>query len=110
MNATYEYEDDVLVQIEIRNHYTNLEGSNIRCSMIYTDEGWIEFTGTGYRAFVGSSREPEYELSCNDVHETEEINGWQEFIDTVRNRDIDKFRNNIIEGHKSAVLPHLANI
>jgi predicted dehydrogenase len=110
MNATYEYEDDVLVQIEIRNHYTNLEGSNIRCSMIYTDEGWVEFTGTGYRAFVGRSREPEYELSSSDVDETEEINGWQELIDTVRNREIDQFRNNIIEGHKSAVLPHLANI
>jgi hypothetical protein len=52
LNAIYEYEDDVLVQIEIRNHYTNLEGSNIRCSMIYTDEGWVEFTGIGYRAFV----------------------------------------------------------
>ena len=34
MNVMYEYEDDILVQIEIRNHYTNLEGSNIRCSMI----------------------------------------------------------------------------
>jgi len=109
MTAVFEYEDDTIIQAEVRNLYTNMEGSSPRLSMIYTDEGWMEFTGGGYRVFQGRSTEPVITFTGSDVSDEEEINGWQEFIDTVRNRRIDQFRNNIIEGHKSAVLPHLAN-
>lgn len=110
MTVSYEYEDGVIIQAEVRNLYTNMEGSSPRLSMIYTDEGWMEFTGGGYRAFVGRSSDPEFSLSGSDIPDGEEINGWQEFIDCVRNRRIQEFRNNIIEGHMSAALPHLANI
>lgn len=112
MTTAYEYEDGTVLQAEVRSLYTNMESASgsPRATTIYTDEGWMEITGGGYRAYVGRADEPEFSLSSNDISEEEQINGWQEFIDTVRNRRIAEFRNNIIEGHRSAVLPHLANI
>lgn len=110
MTNVFEYDDGIILKAEVRSLPTNLEGSSPRHTNIYTDEGWMEITGAGYKAYVGREDEPEFTLSASDIPDEERINGWQEFIDTVRNRNISEFRNNIIEGHRSATIPHLANI
>ncbi|WP_170864251.1 Gfo/Idh/MocA family oxidoreductase [Fodinibius roseus] len=110
LTTHYEYEDGMLLQSEVRSLYTNYEGGSPRTTIIYTDEGWMEINGGGYRAYVGREEKPAFSLSADDVPEDETINGWQEFIDCIRYRNIDSFRNNIIEGHRSAALCHLANI
>lgn len=110
LTSVFEYDDGMILQAEVRSLPTNMEGSSPRHTNIYTEEGWMEITGNGYKAFVGRDREPKFALTGSDVPKEETINGWQEFINCVRNRNISEFRNNIIEGHRSAVLPHLANI
>lgn len=110
LSSVFEYDDGIILQSEVRSLPTNFEGSSPRHTNIYTDEGWMEISGNGYRAFVGRENEPAFTLSGSDISEEDNINGWQEFIDCVRNRQINEFRNNIIEGHLSAAIPHLANI
>lgn len=110
MTNVFEYDDGVILQAEVRSLYSNREGESPRHTNIYTDEGWMEFNGGGFKAYIGRATEPEVSFSNNDVPDGEEINGWQELIDCVRSRNINAFRNNIIEGHRSATIPHLANI
>jgi predicted dehydrogenase len=105
--AVYEYEDGTILQSEVRNLYTNLEGSSALLTIVYSDEGWMELSGNGFKTYFGSKNKPGPSLSNSDIPENEKINGWQEFIDCVRSRRIQEFRNTIDEGHMSAAIVHL---
>jgi predicted dehydrogenase len=106
--AVYEYEDGTIMQSEVRNLYTNLEGSSIRLTLLYSDEGWMEISGNGFETYFGPDDEPGPSLSSSDIPDEERINGWKEFIDCIRNRQPLALRNDIEEGHMSAALVHLA--
>lgn len=105
--AVYEYDDGTILQSEVRNLYTNLEGSSSRLTMLYSDEGWMEISGNGYKTYFGSDNEPGPSLSSSDIPDDRRINGWEEFIECIRNRQPQELRNDIFEGHMSASLVHL---
>ena len=92
---------------EVRNLYTNLEGTANRLTLVYGDKGWMEISGDGFKTFFGQNNEPGPGMSENDIPEDQKINGWKEFIGCVRDRNSLNLRNSVLQGHMSASLVHL---
>lgn len=109
LSTVYEYEDGMLLQAEIRGLYSNAEtpSGDTQLVLVYGDKGWMKLSGGGYETFFGNNNEPGPGLSGSDIAEEDQINGWQEFIDCIRNRRPLDLRNDIFEGHMSASLVHL---
>jgi predicted dehydrogenase len=111
MIASYEYDDGVIIQNEVRSLNTNPEGiSGWGDSFIYTDLGWMAFSGDGYKTYFGTRNEPGPAKSDSDFPPEELSNGWKNFIDCVRSRRREDLDNEILEGHLSASLGHLGII
>jgi len=109
--ASYEYEDGTIVQNEVRSLPTNPEGlSDSGDCFIYSDQGWMTFSGNGYKTYFGPKNEPGPAKSENDFPEEERSNGWKNLIDCVRSRRREDLDNDILEGHLSASLGHLGVI
>ncbi len=110
ISATYEYDDGMIIQNEIRSLYTNEEGPRGSRCFIFSDAGWMALTGNGFETYFGPGNEPGPRLSDDDIPLEDQINGLKEFIDCVRERRTDGIRSDITEGHLSASLGHLAVI
>jgi predicted dehydrogenase len=111
MVASYEYEDGMIIQNEVRALYTNPEGiSGFGDCFIYSDLGWMAFTPDGYKTYFGTKNEPGPAKTENDFPSEERSNGWKNFIDCVRSRKREDLDNEILEGHMSAALGHLGVI
>lgn len=111
MAATYEYDDGVIIQNEVRSLCTNPEGlPDSGDCFIYTDQGWMTLSSNGYKSYFGTKNEPGPAKSDRDFPEEELVNGWQNFIDCVRSRRREDLDNEILEGHLSAALGHLGVI
>ena len=111
MAAIYEYGDSTIIQNEVRSLCTNSEGmSDGSDCFIYSDLGWMSFSGNGYKTFFGTKNEPGPARDENDFPEEERSNGWKNFIDCVRSRKREDLDNDILEGHMSAALGHLGVI
>jgi predicted dehydrogenase len=111
MIASYEYEDGIIVQNEVRSLYTNPEGlADSGDCFLYSDKGWMTFNDSGYKTYFGSKNEPGPAKSEKDVPEEERRNGWKNLIDCVRSRKREELDNEILEGHLSAALGHLGVI
>jgi predicted dehydrogenase len=111
MIASYEYEDGTIIQNEVRSLCTNPEGiSDGSDCFIYSDQGWMSFSGDGYKTYFGTKNEPGPARNEKDFPEEERSNGWKNFIDCVRSRRREDLDNDILEGHMSAALGHLGVI
>ena len=111
MEASYEYEDGMIIQNEVRSLFTNPEGiSGFGDCFIYSDQGWMAFNSDGYRTYFGPANEPGPAKTENDFPVEERTNGWKNFIDSVRSRKKEDLDNEILEGHMSAALGHLGVI
>ncbi|HBE42785.1 MAG TPA: gfo/Idh/MocA family oxidoreductase [Bacteroidales bacterium] len=109
--AGYEYDDGTIIQNEVRSLPTNPEGlSDSGDCFLYSDQGWITFSGNGYKTYFGQKNEPGPAKSENDFPPEERSNGWDNFIACVRSRKREDLDNEIIEGHLSASLGHLGVI
>ncbi len=103
-HAIFEYEDGVILQTEVRGLYTNRE------------HGVIFFGSKGYmadnRVFFGRKSEPgpvfKYEGPGRRFRDFP--THAQNFIDCVRTRRWQELTADILEGHMSTTLAHLANI
>jgi len=109
--ASYEYEDGIIVQNEMRSLPTNPEGlSDSGDCFLYSDLGWMTFNGNGYKTYFGTKNEPGPAKSENDIPPEERSDGWKNLIDCVRSRKREDLDNDILEGHMSAALGHLGVI
>ncbi len=118
--TVYEYADGKTLEFATRGGHTNDEGGERIGNLFYGTEGWLSIDGDGRRwqSYLGwkgekgpgSSTVPEDAGSDPLVLTSTEAPHYQNFIDAVRAGDPKRLACDILEGHLSATLPHLANI
>ena len=106
--ATYKYADGTLLEMETRGRYTNHEGSTGQevGNLFYGADGWLEINGDTWKAFRKREREP----FAGSKDGERDGNHWANFLDGLRAGKTETFHADIVEGHLSTSLCHLANI
>ncbi len=107
--ATYTYADGRIIEMETRGRYTNHEGSAGQevGNLFYGTEGWLEISGNTWKAFRRRERQP---FAQSKENERERAAHWANFVDGLRAGKNDPLHADILEGHLSTSLCHLANI
>jgi len=115
--ATFEYADGKILQFEVRGWYTNDEAGVRIGNLFYGTEGWMYLNGDKWYTYYGRKNEPgEYYDGSGDVADPMNLAGaggaahFVNFIEAVRANDWTKLNADILEGHMSTVLCHMANI
>ena len=130
-SAVFEYADGTLADIEVTTLPTPSFGGAMQGEFFYTSKGYItsarnwsavtgEFTpqttpdpasGISMRAVNRSFPKIEYKpgLSIPDLNEPE-VSHFQNFVNCVRSRKREDLYCEVLEGHMSTALCHLANI
>jgi len=125
--ATFEWEDGTILQFEVRGLYTNTEDGIRIGNLFFGTEGWMHADITGFRTYLGRKNEPGPSMDAVVVSELAGIGGPQgfreshfhtssrilhreNFIKAVRSRNPADLNADILEGHLSSALCHLANI
>ena len=111
--AVYKYADGTMLEMETRGRYTNHEGSRGQevGNLFFGADGWLEISGNTWKAFRKREKEPfagSKEGSGNN--NDRRGNHWANFLDGVRSGKNDSLNADIVEGHLSTSLCHLANI
>ena len=120
-HAIFEYADGKILQFEVRGLYTNEEGGVRIGNLYFGSEGWMTSEG-GWKTFYGGS-EPNSDpgfpkrtekagpvIANEDLSSFSKDDHYQNFINCVRSRKREDQYADILEGHRSATLSHLANI
>jgi len=118
--ALFEYADGTVLEFATRGEYTNDEGTQKIGNLFYGSEGWLWIDGDGrsWQSYKGrknekgpgSSAPPEQGGSDPNVLTSTESPHYRNFVDAIRAGDPKLLTCDILEGHLSAALPHLANI
>ena len=119
--ALYEYADGTILEFSTRGEHTNDEGGVRIGVLFYGSKGWlwIDETGRNWQSYQGPVGEKNEKGpgSGSGVQggpavglTTSEGNHMQNFVDAIRADDPKLLTCDIVEGHLSAALPHLANI
>lgn len=110
--ATYEYDDGMIIQNEIRGLPTNPEGvpKDSGVCFVYSDQGWMSLSGGGYKTYFGPKNEPGPAKTDDDFPPELQSNGFKNLVDCVRNNRKGDLDNPMIEGHLSSSLVNLALI
>ena len=115
----YEYADGTVMEFATRGGFTNDEAGVRIGNLFYGSKGWlwIEEAGRTWQSYLGPKNEegPGMNLPAPDRSDaagltTVETPHYQNFIDAIRAGDSKLLTSNIMDGHLSATLPHLANI
>ena len=108
--AIFEYEDGKLLQFEVRGLPTNAEDGVKVGNLFYGSEGWMHLDRAGgCKTYFGRKNEPGKSLSSEDFEGKGEEH-FENFIRCVRSRRWEELNAEILDGHMSATLCHLANI
>jgi predicted dehydrogenase len=119
--SAFEYADGTVMEFGTRGEATNDEGSVKIGNLFYGSDGWLWIDGDGrkWQSYHGPKDE---KGQGADVHGTDGTGGdpnvltsteyphYQNFIDALRAGDPKILTCEILEGHLSSTLPHLANI
>ena len=119
--TTYEYGDGVVLEFATRGQATNAEGPVEIGNIFYGTEGylWIDADGRQWQSFLGRKEEKGPGADAATAGETGsdprvltsiEYPHYQNFIDAIRADDPKLLTCDVLEGHLSSALPHLANI
>jgi predicted dehydrogenase len=119
--ALYEYADGTILEFATRGEHTNEEGGVRIGDLFYGSKGWLWIDETGrnwgtYMGAVGEKNEkgPGAGTGANPgapiEQPTGEGNHYANFIDAIRANDAKVLTCDVLEGHLSSTLPHLANI
>lgn len=115
--ATYEYDDGKIVQFEVRGLYTNMEDGIKIGNLFFGTEGWMHLNGSEWKTYYGRKNEPGESYSGEEeAADPMNLAGagggghFNNFIETIRANDLTKCTADILEGHNSTVMCHLANI
>ena len=119
-SSIFKYNDGKILEMETRGRYSNGESSlDIHIgNMFYGTNGHLEINGNKWKAFRQGEKEPFAgsfieETKMVDVTSTvggEDTAHWANFIDAIRSGKRESINCDILDGHFSSVLPHLANI
>ena len=115
--ATFEYDDDKIIQFEVRGLYTNSEDGITIGNLFFGTEGWMHLNGNDWKTYFGRKNEPGPGYSSKEAAaDPSNLAGaggsshFNNFIDSIRSNDLLKCNADILEGHMSTVMCHCANI
>jgi predicted dehydrogenase len=117
--SIFKYGDGKILEFETRGRYTNRESSaDISVgNMFYGTEGYLEIKDEAARPwkafrrrekepFAGSKEETDSTKQAQDIL----AQHFSNFLDAIRSGKDETLNSDIVEGHYSSALPHLANI
>lgn len=112
MDATYVYDDGMIIQNEVRGLPVQPEGApeDKGVVFVYGDKGFMSINGNSYKTYFGKNREPGPKKSDKDFPPETLSNGWKNLVDCVRSGNKQNLDKPMIEGHLSASLCHLGTI
>lgn len=120
--SVFEYADGKMLEFETRGRYTNAESNeSIKIgNTFFGTDGWLEVNGSTWNAYKGRDKEP---FAGSGMSEGAAIDGdtsfrkapdskghFGNFIDGVRSGSRFDLNCDIETGHRSTVLPLIANI
>ncbi len=117
--ATFEYDDGKIIQFEVRGLYTNAEDGILIGNLFFGTEGWMHLNGGVWKTYFGRNNEPGPSSSAvmeeeapdpGDLSGTGSMPHFINFIDTLRSENWMNLTADILEGHISTAMCHLANI
>jgi GFO/IDH/MocA oxidoreductase family protein len=120
--AMFEYADGTILEFGTRGEHTPDEGSVRIGNLFFGTKGWlwIEESGTRWQSYMGprgakNEKGPGSDAPSDATAEptgptTMEFPHYQNFVDAIRANDPKLLTCDIMEGHLSSTLPHLANI
>ena len=128
--ALYEYADGTILEFATRGEHTNDEGGVRVGNLFYGSKGWlwIDETGRNWQSYMGavgnknekgpgsaSAAGSEGNASGGSTTRggggtTQENPHYANFIEAIRANDPKILTCDVLEGHLSSALPHLANI
>jgi predicted dehydrogenase len=125
--AIFEWEDGKILEFEVRGLYTNDEDGLKIGNLFYGTEGWMQVDINGYQTYLGRKNElgpggKAVTVSQNaalggpkgftegDAHTSSRVMHRENFINAVRSRNALSLTADILQGHLSSSLCHLANI
>jgi predicted dehydrogenase len=119
--SLYEYADGTILEFGTRGEFTNDEGGQRIGNLFYGSKGWVWIDGDGstWQSYLGPKNEkgpgadaPAEGGGGSDplVLTSIAVGHYQNFVDAIRAGDPKVLTCDILEGHLSATLPHLANI
>ena len=120
--SLFEYADGALLEFATRGQYTNEEGTQTIGNLFYGSDGWLWIDGDGrkWQSYKGRKNEKGAGSetpadgsgggSDPNVLTSIETPHYRNFVDAVRAGDAKLLTCDILEGHLSSTLPHLANI
>jgi predicted dehydrogenase len=117
--SLYEYADGKVLEFGTRGGFTNDEAGVRIGNIFYGSKGWlwIEEAGRKWQSYFGPKNEEGPGAGKSDATNAEptgltttEYPHYQNFIDAIRAGDSKLLTCDVLEGHLSSTLPHLANI
>jgi len=125
--ATFEWPDGKLLQFEVRGLPTHDEHGIRIGNLFYGTQGWMHLDIDGFRTFLGRKEEPGPSMAAGVIGGRESVGGpagfvedgahessrymhRENFVKAVRSRRPEDVRGDILEGHLSSALCHLANV
>jgi predicted dehydrogenase len=120
--SLFEYADGTILEFATRGDHTNEEGTQRIGDLFYGTKGWLWIDGDGgsWQSYMGPVGDKNTKGPGSDspagagadplVTTSVEFPHYQNFIDAVRAGDPKILTCDVLEGHYSSALPHLANI
>ena len=118
--TSFEYADGTLLEFATRGQDTNDEGTQKIGNLFHGTQGWVWIDGDGdkWQSYHGAKDEKgegqdlseQAAGSDPNVLTSMELAHYQNFVDALRAGDPKILACDILEGHLSSTLPHLANI
>ena len=118
--AMFEYADGAILEFGTRGEPTNDEGGQRIGNIFYGTKGWLWTEESGRDVAVVHGTDGRQEREGTGLRRprprkrqgltTIEFAHYQNFIDAIRANDPKMLACDIMEGHLSSTLPHLANI
>ena len=119
-SSLFEYADGRILEFATRGAYTNDEGTQRIGNLFYGSEGWLWIDGNGrdWQSYFGRENEKgpgsaaPADAGGSDplVLTSTEYPHYQNFVDAIRADDPASVTCDVLQGHLSSSLPHLANV
>ena len=119
--ALFEYADGTILEFGTRGEHTPDEGGVRIGNIFFGSKGWlwIDETGRNWQSYMGAVGEKNEKGPGSGTKDpnaepvgltTQENPHYQNFVDAIRANDPKILTCDILEGHLSSTLPHLANV
>jgi predicted dehydrogenase len=115
--SLYEYADGTIMEFGTRGEFTNDEASVRVGNLFYGSKGWLSIDGSNWQSYFGPKNEkgpgsapPSGSGSDAGAAARVQFPHYQNFVDAIRANDPKLLTCDVLEGHLSSALPHLANI